>query len=290
MNPALRRKWDTLYLLVLGVAPALPVGPEDVWYHFVMIGHLRYAFPNECFLRDDVGDLLRVNPHRFRDLPVYIPPGWRSLPPTDALRARRRSNPSTHMSLLTTHDGSPDGGDHASPLLDAVDSVMTRRIPVAESGMSHATDSHNARLSVFSDSGELAKDHLYSVTPPPPSGVPAVPTLSSPLETVSVRAKCVESPDSDFLFLGVDGAPDTPTPKRHGPRTNSVFGIGLENTLRKNRAQKLTPNVLGTHGALNCLLQYGGDMVRMHQLARASAGVHNAILVRVSKYIHCQQC
>ena len=73
-NPTLHRKWDTLYLL--GVAPPpLPVSPEDVWYHYVTNGHLRYAFLNERFIRDDVGDLFRANPNRFRDLPVYIPPG-----------------------------------------------------------------------------------------------------------------------------------------------------------------------------------------------------------------------
>jgi hypothetical protein len=65
-NPALCRKWDTLYLL--GVAPPpLPVSPEDAWYHSVMNGHLRYAFLNECFIRDDVGDLFRASPNRFRD-------------------------------------------------------------------------------------------------------------------------------------------------------------------------------------------------------------------------------
>ena len=76
-NPALRRKWDTLYLL--GVAPLpLPVSPEDAWYHFVRNGHLRYASPNERFIRDDVGDLFRANPNRFRNLPVHIPPGCKS--------------------------------------------------------------------------------------------------------------------------------------------------------------------------------------------------------------------
>ena len=49
-DPGLRRKWDTLYLL--GVAPApLPVSSEDAWYNFVMNGHLRYALPNERFIR-----------------------------------------------------------------------------------------------------------------------------------------------------------------------------------------------------------------------------------------------
>jgi hypothetical protein len=161
-------------------------------------------------------------------------------------------------SLLTTHDGSPDDGDHASPLLDAIDSVMTRRIPVAEGGMSHATDSPNARLSVFSDSGECVNSRLYSVTPPPPSGVPAVPSLSSPLEIISVRSNSVESSDSDFLFLGVDGVPDTP--KSHSPCARSVFSVGLENTPLKNRGQRLTPVAFGMHGAPNPLLQYGGAM------------------------------
>jgi len=183
-----------------------------------------------------------------------------STSPEDAVFWGPKAQQSEHArtSLLTTHDGSPDAGDHASPLLDAVNSVMTSRIPVAESGMS--TDSHNARLSVFSDSGECTNNHFYSVTPPPPSGVPAVPTPSSPLEIVSVRSSSVESSDSDFLFLGVDGVPDTPTLKGHGPRARSVFSVGLENTPPKNRAQKLTPVVFGMHGAPNPLLQYGGAM------------------------------
>lgn len=150
-------------------------------------------------------------------------------------------------------DDSPNAGDHASPLLDAVSSVMTCRITGAESGMPRATDLHNTRLSVFSGSGEPVKNRLYSLTPPPPSGVPAVPTLSSPLEIVSVRAISVELSDSDFLFLGADGVPDTPTLK--GPRTHSAFGLGLENTPSKNRTQKLMPAV---RDMLEPLLQYGG--------------------------------
>ena len=78
MNPALHRKWDTLYLL--GAAPPpLPVSPEDAWYYFVMNGHLHYAFLNEQFIRKDVGDLFHMNPDHFQDLPIYIPPGCKSV-------------------------------------------------------------------------------------------------------------------------------------------------------------------------------------------------------------------
>jgi hypothetical protein len=71
-NPALRRKWDTLFLLDMA-PPPLPSCPEDAWVNFVHNGHLRYALPQESFVRDDVRDLFRVNPERFRNLTVHIP-------------------------------------------------------------------------------------------------------------------------------------------------------------------------------------------------------------------------
>lgn len=184
-----------------------------------------------------------------------------SMPSEDAAFGRPKSE-HTRMSLLTGHDGSPDAGDHLSPFLDAVDSVMT-----------HCIDAQNVRLSMSGDSGEPAKSRLYSVTPPPPSGVLALSTLSSPIGIVLARAVSVESSDSEFLFLGEDDVPDTPTPKGH-THVHSVFGKGLENTPPKTRTQKLTPLISGMHHAPNPLLQFGGAMYDENTPISKSLGKH----------------
>lgn len=63
-------------LFLLGCAPpVLPNSAEEAWMSFISNGHLRYALPDENFVRDDVSSLFRANPQCFQQLSVRFSPG-----------------------------------------------------------------------------------------------------------------------------------------------------------------------------------------------------------------------